>query len=273
MTIGNGTSNRPTRLRKIEFAKLDADSLVKAVQDTKQDTVSEEQKVREAILAILDQLGQNITSEDGFTFQGDQLVIPARFADDIPGLVEYIEGVDKGLNARTDIRRVFPFRPYDGARAFQAVMKRVTGTGGVGRVTRTSFGPVNPQYIDVESGVGEKIQVPWGRVEFTPLEAEFNIGVTHDHERGALFVLIATVPRRNRGRMETIFDLIEEELRTNSMYRGKAITAAETPSFVPIDWLDPATVVYSADTLAQLEANVWSVIRSWSARKTTRWRR
>lgn len=122
------------------------------------------------------------------------------------------------------------------------------------------FGPKRPEYHTVECGVGKNLQVPWGRVAYEPLNATFNIGAIRDPEKGILAHITVTAPKRHRGRVEAIFQLIEEHLERHSIYRGKAITAAEQPGFVPVDSLDPNSVVYSQDVIDKLDANVWSVL-------------
>lgn len=233
---------------------------VEQVQDDKAPRVSEEEKIRAGIIAALDDLGKLTVPEDGVIFEGDKLIAPEQFAGDIPGLVEYLEKYNEGLNAEFDINRTFPYRPFDGANAFQEVLKRVWGTSGIGKVTWTMFGPQRPEYHTVECGVGKNLQVPWGRVAYEPLNATFDLGARRDAEKGVLFHISATAPKRHRGRVEAIFQLIEEHLRSHSIYRGKAITAAEQPGFVPVDNLNPDSVVYSQDVIDKLDANVWSVI-------------
>lgn len=230
------------------------------VQTDQKPKVSEEDKIRAAIIAALDDLGKLTVPEDGVIFEGEKLIAPAQFEGDIPGLIEYLEKYDEGLNAQFDINRTFPFRPFDGANAFQEVLKRVWGTSGVGKVTWTMFGPKRPEYHTVEVGVGKTIQVPWGKVAYEPLNTTFDLGFVRDAEKGVLFAISATAPKRHRGRVEAIFQLIEQHLEQHSIYRGKAITAAEQPGFVPVDSLDPDSVVYSRDVIDKLDANVWSVL-------------
>lgn len=223
---------------------------------------SEEEKTRAALLATLDALGGLTVPEDGILFEGDKLIAPAQYAGDIPGLITFLKGYEKSQNSEHEISRTFDYRPYDGANAFQNVLKRIWGTSGVGKVKWTFFGPQKPELLSVHIDVDKTIQIPWGTVAYEPLEATFELGWSRDREKGIIFSLSCSAPKKHSGRIEALFQLIEKELKENSIYRGKAITAASPePGFVRTDWLKPESVVYSQATMDQLDANVWAGIK------------
>ena len=70
-----------------------------------------------------------------------------------------------------------------------------------------------------------------------------------------------TGPRRFRHHIEGIFRLIEEELATNSMYRGKAFDGQEVPQFLDLSGVDASKVVYTAEVLDRLGTDIWALIR------------
>jgi SpoVK/Ycf46/Vps4 family AAA+-type ATPase len=54
--------------------------------------------------------------------------------------------------------------------------------------------------------------------------------------------------------------LVEQELATNSIYRGKAIDGQENPEFIDLSGVDPAQVIFTEEVTTQLQANVWTLI-------------
>ncbi len=82
-----------------------------------------------------------------------------------------------------------------------------------------------------------------------------------DPDFGQLFTLAATGPRRYRHHIEGIFRLVEEELATSSMYRGKAFDGQEVPQFLDLSGVDSSKVVYTDHVVERLEADIWALIR------------
>src|SRR5207342_1225523 len=78
---------------------------------------------------------------------------------------------------------------------------------------------------------------------------------------GPLFHIQVTCARKYKAHVEGLFQVIEEELEKNSIYKGKAVDGNAEPEFLDLRGVDPATVVYADETVRQLEANIWSVVR------------
>jgi len=221
---------------------------------------SEQDRVTRDIMAALDALGGQNVTEDALIFQGSQFVLPANMEGDIAGAVKYLRNWAEQQKATFNFSRTFKFRPYDGAAAFERAMKRVFGSTGIGRATVTFFGSRPPEYQSIPSGAhGETIQVPWGRVEFSPIEATFVLGADIDKEFGIVFELSVEAPRKHRRRIEGFFAIVEDELNKQSLYKGKAITSdGMKPDFLPVDTLDTGKVIYTEEVMTQLDVNLWS---------------
>jgi transitional endoplasmic reticulum ATPase len=93
-----------------------------------------------------------------------------------------------------------------------------------------------------------------------PLNSVFDLGAAHDEEYGMLFRLTVTAPKKMRKKLEGFFDVVQDELTHNSLYKGKAFNGAEQPEFLDLSGIDESKVVYSDEVLTQLDANVWSLI-------------
>lgn len=221
---------------------------------------NQQEQIGKELLAALDALGGQRVKDDGITFQGDKFILPVNYEGDYQGVIKFLNQVDKAENTTFAFSRSFKFRPWDGAAAFQRALYRVFGTVGIGSAIQTMFGDIPPQYVSVATDFGKTEQVPWGKVDMPPLEASFYLGSTGDPEYGQLFEIHVEAPRRNRKRIEAFFDVIQDELEVRSIYRGKAFNGAETPEFLDLREVDESKVVYSNETLAQLNANIWGLI-------------
>jgi hypothetical protein len=213
-------------------------------------------KAKEAkVLELLREAGGALTQEDDIVRQGSKLILPegADYADIIRILHRKIEE-DENMMA---FKRQYKFRPFDGARAAMACFKEAFGL-----VVHRSHGWSLPQLIDLPVDVGKTEQVPWGDLEIPFLPGvTFVLGFYDDDEYGRLFEINAVGPRKWRSHVNGVFELIADELARNSLYRGKAFDGQEKAEFIDTSVVDRTKVVYSDETMSQIEANVWSLLR------------
>lgn len=220
---------------------------------------TEHERQEQQILAALDQLGKTRVGEDGLIFEGTKFVLPASMRGEIATAVKYLRDYEEQQENEFNFSRVFNYRPWDGAAAFQRAMRRVFGSSGVGVPIQTFFGKILPQFRSINIDANETLSVPWGQVGFSPLEATFSLGLTKHEEYGVVFALSVEAPRKHRARIEAFFGIVESELKASSIYRGKAFTGGAEPQFLDLGNLPP--VIYNADVLVQLETNMWSLLR------------
>lgn len=224
--------------------------------------LSESERNSRQILAALDALGGQTVGEDSLVFFGTQFILPASMEGDIESARRFLRDWDEQQNTEFSFSRQYNFRPYDGAAAFDRAMKRVFGTSGIGKATQTLFGSNPPEYVTIDSAVGETIQVPWGEVTFSPIQATFQLGYTRDRTYGIVFVLAVEAPRKHRRRVEGFFKVVEDELAAGSIYKGKAITSDPLmPKFLDVSKIDPDQIIYTQDVLTQLDVNMWAPLR------------
>lgn len=222
---------------------------------------TQEEKLRDAITFMLGQLGGLTVQDDSLQFRGEEFVLPAQYEGKVQSAIDFLRNYIKQQEQKFEYSREMLYRPYDGAHAFMSVMKTITGTTGFGQTKLTFFGPQHPQFLSINIDHKTVVQVPWGEVHFPSYEAVFEVGYTYHADHGIVFQLGATAPRKYRKHVEAIFRLVEEHLKTTSIYRGKALNGAEHPEFLDVSTVDPNKVVYSQDVLEQLAANVWTPIR------------
>lgn len=230
-------------------------------QQERKRKLSQEDMVRNAITALLGQLGGLTVQDDALTYQGERFIIPASYeGKPISQIIDFFVNYDKQQSQTFNYSRTMPYRPYDGAYAFMRVMKEITGTEGFGVTKWTIFGPHHPEFKSINIDHDTIVQVPWGEVSFPTYNAEFAVGAVKDAEKGVLFTLSCTAPRKYRKHIEAIFRLVEQYLNEHSIYRGKAIDGAMYPDYLNLSLVDPSKVVYSGEVLEQLAANVWAPI-------------
>lgn len=217
-----------------------------------------ERKVLEALAKIA---GETFT-EDDIVYEGSRLVIPASMTATaaVKTLNRHIEAMEE-VNAFT---RTYQFRPWDGASAVVRALKKVTGSV-IPTATYSFFGKEPPRMISIPTGPGETEQVPWGAINIPLFDGTAYLSAVVDEELGQLFTITIEAPRKHRGPVEGFFMAIDEELRTNSIYRGKAFNGKELPEFLDLTGVDPDKVVYSADVYQQLDANIWAQLEHTSA--------
>ena len=216
-------------------------------------------RTQKEILSNLAELGGRLHVDDDITYQGDKLILPTRMT--IPDAVSFLSKKHQELEKHTEFTRTFNYRPWDGAYCTYNVFKRTFGAV-AHKGTRGMFGPNPPQLITINTNYGEQEQVPWGVFELPFLSGvTFEVGDTHHPEFGPLFVINASGPKKYASEIQGIFQLVEEELETNSMYRGKAFDGQVMPEFMDLSGVDRNQVVYSREVMTQLEVNVWAQLR------------
>lgn len=231
--------------------------------EPKKRTTSEQEKVTAAILTVLDELGGRNVGEDALIFTGTKFILPETMSGDIQGVIKYLKKWDDQQNTETTFSREYNYRPFDGAAAFDRAMKRIFGTTGIGKAHEGFFSSSPPALRSIAAGAhGETLQVPWGAIEFSPLNAIFELGYTGSTEYGLIFEISCEAPRRHKRRIEGFFDVIADELREHSIYKGKVVTPDPIePKFVDTTVVDPTQVIYKNEVATQLDVNLWAPIR------------
>lgn len=223
--------------------------------------ISDEDMTKAQILARLGQLGGEVAQDDDLVYEGKKFVLPEVFKGNLQGAAKYLTDLDEQLNTTHAFPRTFRYRPNDVAHALSKALKKVFGTTGLGKDTVSFFGRTPPTFVTINTGLNETAQVVQGETKFPPLDAVIHVGWDNDPEVGTLGKVTIKAPRRYRAQVEGLFFAIEEELKTGSIYRGKAIDGADDPHFLNVSSVDPARVIYTQEVVTQLEANIWSLLR------------
>jgi transitional endoplasmic reticulum ATPase len=221
---------------------------------------TEVQMAQDDALVQLARLAGVRNNDDDITFEGSRYVLPS--TTNLKGAIDFLIRKQEEMEMETSYHRQFLYRPYDGGHATMLAIREAFGFG-VAKPIMTFFGPRPPAIVSVPTGVNESVQVPWGAMALPGLDnTTVTTGADEHPEFGMVFSIRVTGPRKYRNIIEGFFNLVQSKLETNSIYRGKAIDGqADMPQFLELGGVDPDNVVYTAETMQQLEANVWAPIR------------
>lgn len=221
--------------------------------------MTREQAEKAAVIGLLGVLGGMSVTDDAVKFEGSKIVLPEQYEGRVLDAVQYLTRYHESQEKTYGYNRTFDYRPWDGAHAFQEVMRKMFGTTGIGKDTPASFFSAArpPQMQTINVGLTKTTQIPWGEVDFPPLEAVFRITSTRDREKGLLFHLAVEAPKKYKRHIEAFYEMVERELKEHSIYKGKAITGAENPTYLDTSRVDPKKVVYSTTVMSQLKNNLW----------------
>jgi transitional endoplasmic reticulum ATPase len=144
-----------------------------------------------------------------------------------------LERLQQEAETPTEFGKRFMYRPNDGAYATFQVIKKLYGMA-LGKPEMSFFGlqPAGTRTIAISPT--ETMQVPWGNLEI-PVFPGLTITLCdqhHDRDYGAIFEIHATGPKKYGPQLERLFDAISEFLKTNSIYRGRAIGGNASPELL-----------------------------------------
>jgi transitional endoplasmic reticulum ATPase len=225
-----------------------------------------DKKAEKELLRTLAELGGRKNDDDDIVFAGTKLTIPTSMGT-IRRAIDFLERKEEEMETETDFVKVFNYRPWDGAYCMWNAFKRVFGAVAHKGTPGFFFFPGDPpRMITVPVDVNKTAQVPWGNFELPALPGVSFSTFQSDHvELGPLFGITATGPKKFAAEIEGVWKLIDDELKTNSMYRGKAFDGQPMPEFVDLSGVDPSKVVYSEETMTELEAHIWAQLRHTGA--------
>lgn len=163
----------------------------------------------------------------------------------------------------------YNYRPDDGGYAAMRVLERLYGSafGESMVVDGGMFGggeqEVPSQTRKVAISLTDNVEIPWGLVTVPSKPGlELIFCDRHPHpDYGKVFELHIKGPKKYKDEAARINLAIEEELASNSIYRGKALTGAKELKFFDLSAVDPAQIVFADDVQRDLSAKLWSILR------------
>jgi transitional endoplasmic reticulum ATPase len=216
---------------------------------------------QERLLSVLAEIGGKGMKEEDIIYEGTKLLLPERWRGNLWMAVDYIHKKIDEEDQIATFQKTFYYRPYDGAFNAFSAMKKSFGMV-TGKTIRTFFGNEPPEYIQVPISFNETDEAPWGSFTLPMLDnTTIHFGSTKQQEFGLVFHITIDSPRKNRFIIEGLFIAIGDEIKKNSIYRGKAIDGQETPQFIDLSSVDPSQIVYSNEVETDLSTHIWSPIK------------
>lgn len=176
--------------------------------------------------------------------------------------IKILERVRDDQDTEVQTNRTFRYRPMDGAVACANVMRRTFGITFGERIV-SFFRNDPPQLMQVPISTDETVEVPWGRVSIPTMPGtQLHIGRATDTEYGIVFGISATYPKKYTREVKKFIADVEQELKTNSIYRGKAVMGVgEQPEFLDLTTFRSEEIVFSDEVEDVLNGTVWSILR------------
>jgi transitional endoplasmic reticulum ATPase len=204
--------------------------------------------------------GKVISGDEVAFHDGPKIILPNGMT--YPSAYAILKRLEEEAEMVTSFDRTFRYRSDDGAYATIQVIKERYGML-LGKQTQTFFGVLPAETRTISIGVGQTMQVPWGRIEipiFPGLELVL-CDQHHDKDYGKIFEIHAAGPRKYRDDIEEFFDAVEDFLRTKSIYRGRAIIGSDEPEFLDLSAFRADQVVFSDEATRILEGTIHAPIR------------
>jgi transitional endoplasmic reticulum ATPase len=204
--------------------------------------------------------GTKITGDAVEFHDGTKIIIPRGMT--FEAALKILQRLKEDAETPTDFRHFFRYRADDGAYAALQVIKKRYGMLLGEVIDMGFFGKINAQTRDIAIDVGQTMQVPWGLISIPTCPGlELYLAETNDKDYGRIFAIQGSGPRKYREEVEALFDDIEDYLRTNSIYRGRAIIGSNDPEFLDLANFKPEQIVFSNEVMNVLEGTVWAPIK------------
>lgn len=215
------------------------------------------------LIETIERLGGKGDEQSDITFEGTRFIIPSGMT--LQDAWTFLRDKIAEDGMRTTFSRRFHYREHDGAVCAMRAIKRAFGMSVQVPTAGMFKGEVNlPQLETIDTAYGVTEQVPSGAIILPMLpDAVLTFSRWIDEDFGAMFYVSVEAPKKMRHLVEGLFMLIQRELETASIYRGKAFDGSDT--FIDLSGVNPERVTYSAEVMTQLEANVWSMLKHSAA--------
>lgn len=199
---------------------------------------------------------------------GEQLIIPEDMK--IPVAINLLQRRMEFEEETTAFSADYDVMPWDGAYALDRCLVDKFGWAPA-TATPSFWGDTPPQIIRVEVNYGEWANVAWGRFNLPNVEGYIETEVQKQPNGRFKFALSAIVKRKDEKPVRELFDMVREYLRTNSIYRGKAVKirflnekgqdlAIPDVKFINAKAIDPSSVIFSDEVQEQVQVNLFTPI-------------
>lgn len=172
--------------------------------------------------------------------------------------IGWLNKMNADMKTNVQFSRVFKFHPSEGCVALNAVIRRCFGFSEQ-IPTPTMFGPNPPEMRSVPISPTESVSVPWGRMTLPGIQGYIETGGTQLAENAPpVFVMAGVVWKRDVPKLEFIADEVEKQVKTASIYRGKAIDSQQR--FLDLGKVNKQALIFGEELSTQIAVNIWTPI-------------
>jgi transitional endoplasmic reticulum ATPase len=150
--------------------------------------------------------------------EGDQIVLPVGMSYDqaILWMSRKKEEDEKVVGVHAELNNSYP---VDGWVAFHKAIKEIYGWTDL-RPTPGFFGDTPPAMISVPISATETAEFPWGKITFPGLDGALGTGFGWNPPQ---FIINGQIKQKNVAQFHRIVEKTKQILKTDSLYRGKAV--------------------------------------------------
>lgn len=212
------------------------------------------------------------TIDTQFQFEGKKIILPGEPENmDYDAAIAVIKRQRDSENQRYDVNEMVLGAPWDALTAISKAMKDIYGVV-IAQSMQTFFGEIKPDLITINIGPepDENIQVAAGQMSLPNITAPVLIGL---HRTGAF--IRGEVRRRDRAILVEIANRAREIMRTDSIYKGKAIRlkvddegnlqTTVQPEFIQLKHVRETDMIHTPETSALIQTNIFSPLRHTDA--------
>jgi transitional endoplasmic reticulum ATPase len=213
---------------------------------------------------------------------GEKIILPAK-PREMPTreAADYLYKVAEQEEQMVDfVRKYEGYEPHDAAAAFTRVIEKTFGMVlSQTAVVDGFFGPVRvpPEIISFKIGLHESATIVLGQFGLPNIKGKINTSI--QQERGAnkprYFMLTGEIQQKDRDLLNELADRVEQEVKTNSVFRGKQFgyrlkdddgDYLKIPQITFLDTEKVINPIFPRDVEEQIEVSVYTPIE-----KTQRW--
>lgn len=223
----------------------------------------------------IDDLDARTPEEVDIGYQGTKITLPETPEKmKLRAAIKVLEQKVKDEETLMDVHEIIEAHPMDALVAVNKAMKEIYGwTSAKTQRIESFFGTreVRPDLITVKTGPknADSVQVLSGQFVLPNVESPIHTS-PHRHNGQACLVIHGEAKRRDFGVIRNLCIRVREILKTDSIFRGKAIRlyterngsldVDRMPDFLETDNIKTEELVLNSNELSQVEATLWSPI-------------
>lgn len=210
-------------------------------------------------------------------YVGKKITLPAEPTNmDYDDAIQALERMRDRDNQEFDVRELVKGAPWDTLVAVYMAMQDIYGVV-IAQSRMTFFGPIKPDFITVHTGhrPEDRIQVPMGQMSLPGVEAPVQVVMRPEGT-----YINGEVKRKDQARLVEIANRARAIIRTQSVYKGKAIRLNvddggdlqlnEQPEFLDLTKVKETDIIHTDETEALIRTNVFAPLKHTDACRSNR---